>query len=93
MERDLRAFAAQRTWRWRPDPNDPDHYLAVETTERGLRYFAWSHVDDDGVTREATQTFAELERDGPAWALPDEIERAVRAWVAQHRALSHSSGT
>lgn len=82
MERDVSSFAAQRTWRWRPNESDQDHYLAVETTEDGLRYFAWSHLDR-GLTDEVRQTFAQFESDGPAWPLPEDIERRVREWLAE----------
>lgn len=81
----LRSFATHHTWRWRPDPADPDHYLAVETTDGGLRYFAWSHLDARGLTRETLQSFASFEEDGPSWAMPEDVEREVRAWLSAHR--------
>lgn len=87
MQRDLRAFAAHRTWRWRPEEGDPDHYLALETTDAGLRYFAWSHLDD-GLTREAHQAFDEFEREGPLWPLPPDVEEHVREWLSSHRTLT-----
>lgn len=84
----LRSFSAHRTWRWRTDWDDPDHYLALESTDEGFRYFAWSHLHgEDGLTEDALQPFDAFERDGPLWPLPDEIERQVRAWLAAWRAL------
>ncbi len=77
----LRAFAAHRTWRWRPDPSDADHYVAIESTDQGFRYFAWSHVDD-GLTREERQSFEDFEARGPAWPVPNAIEEQVRAWLS-----------
>lgn len=84
-DRRIGTFAEQRTWRWRPDPDDADHYVAIETTGDGFRYFAWSHLDD-GLTREERQTYADFEQRGPAWPLPASIEEQVRAWLAAHRA-------
>jgi hypothetical protein len=82
----LRSFSSHRTWRWRLDPGDPDHYLAVESTDQGLRYFAWSHLHgEDGLTREARQPFDAFERDGPLWEMPEDVERGVREWLATHR--------
>lgn len=79
----MHSFATHRTWRWREDWEDPDHYLGLESTDEGFRFFAWSHLHgDDGLTREARQSFDDFDRDGPAWPLPEEIERQVRAWLA-----------
>jgi hypothetical protein len=80
----LRSFSMHRTWRWRPDAADADHYRAVETTDEGLRYFAWSHVDD-GLTEEHRQSFEAFEREGPRWPLPANVARELAAWLATHR--------
>lgn len=82
----LRSFATHRTWRWREDGGDPDHYLALESTDEGFRYFAWSHLHgEDGLTSEVRQPFDAFDRDGPLWPLPDEVARQVRAWLAAWR--------
>lgn len=86
----LRSFAERRTWRWRPNPDDRDHYAGVETTDDGFRFFAWSHLDD-GLTRDERQSFADFEARGPAWPLPRAIEEEVRAWLAEHRVEHHQS--
>lgn len=77
----LRSLAMHRTWRWRPEPTDADHYHALETTDQGLRYFAWSHVDE-GLTDEARQAFDAFEREGPAWPVPEAVKAEVQAWLA-----------
>ncbi len=60
MDQDrLRSFAEHRTWRWRPHDEDADHYVAVESTDHGFRYFAWSHVDD-GLTGEERQSYEDF---------------------------------
>lgn len=82
----LRSFALHRTWRWRKDDTDPDRYLALESTDEGFRYFAWSHLHgEDGLTEEQRQSFEAFEQQGPLWSLPDEIERQVRDWLVEWR--------
>lgn len=74
-----------RTWRWRFD-EDYDRYEAVESSEVGFRFFAWSHVPgEDGVFREARQSFDDFEARGPLWRMPAEVERQIRAWLAGRR--------
>jgi hypothetical protein len=79
----LRALAMHRTWRWRPDATDPDHYRALETTEGGLRYFAWSHLDE-GLSQELQQTFEAFAEEGPRWPLPENVARELRTWLERH---------
>jgi hypothetical protein len=77
--------AKHRTFRWPTDEN-ADHYEAVETTDDGLRWFAWSHLHgEDGLTHESLQSWAELEADGPARPMPPEVERALRDWISARR--------
>ena len=84
IERWLRSD--HRTWRWRPDEDDPDRYEAVESTDAGFRYFAWSHLHgEDGRRREDEQSFEDFDARGPAWAVPPEIEREMRQWLARRR--------
>jgi hypothetical protein len=84
MER-LRSFSMHRTWRWRPDPGEQDVYHALETTDDGLRFFEWSHVDAIGLRREARQSFDSFAREGAAWPLPADIASALGAWLAANR--------
>ena len=91
MDRDrLDAWlrSPHRTWRWRLD-EDYDHYEAVESSDEGLRFFAWSHVPgEDGLHREGRQSFDDFERDGPLWAMPEDVEAQVRAWLEAWRAAA-----
>ena len=44
-----------------PKNEVPDRYEAVETTEEGLRWFAWSHLPgEDGLTREDWQSYEDF---------------------------------
>lgn len=85
MDREgIRRFidAGHRTWRWHSE-EDPDHYEAVESSESGLRYFAYSHLHgEDGITREEAQGFDDFEANGPRWSMPGPTEDAIRAWIA-----------
>lgn len=85
MDRDgIRRFldAGHRTWRWHSEA-DPDHYQAVESSEAGLRYFAYSHLHgEDGVTAEDRQGFDDFAAHGPRWSMPEATERAIREWIA-----------
>lgn len=80
--------AKHRTFRW-PTDEMAEHYEAVETTERGLRWFAWSHLHgEDGLTREEWQSFEDFAAKGPARAMPAEIEQKLHAWLEEHAELS-----
>lgn len=75
--------AKHRTFRWPTDEN-ADHYAAVETTDRGLRWFAWSHLHgEDGLTREELQSYEDFAVQGPRLPMPEERERELRAWIAE----------
>lgn len=84
MHHDIESFRMHRTWRWRTDPEDRDGYLALETTDEGFRFFAWSHRGA-GLVEEKRQSFDDFEREGPAWPLPHDIEQEARAWLAARR--------
>jgi len=88
MDRDaLRRFIASphRTWRWREAPDDPDHYRAVETSDEGLRWYAWSHLPgEDGPYDEVRQSFAEFETKGPPWDVPIETHSALHKWLLNY---------
>ena len=80
---DAWLHAKHRTFRWRAD-EIADRYEGVETTDQGLRWFAWSHLPgEDGLTREAWQSFEDFAARGPAHALPADVERQLRAWIEE----------
>ncbi|MGF1469822.1 MAG: hypothetical protein ACFCGT_27165 [Sandaracinaceae bacterium] len=88
MERSrIRHWLASRhrTWRWLPDPEDADRYQAVRTTDRGLLWYAWSHLPgEDGPHDEAEQSYPAFRAEGPLRPLPAEAEAELRAWVSDH---------
>ncbi|MFK7988715.1 MAG: hypothetical protein AB8I08_22030 [Sandaracinaceae bacterium] len=74
--------ATPRAWRWRYD-EDYDRYEAVEVKDGALHFFAHSHVPgEDGIYREATQSFDAFLRDGPLWRMPEPEHRALWKHVA-----------
>lgn len=89
-----RHGAPARTWRWRLD-EDYDRYEAVESSDAGFRYFAWSHAPgEDGVYREARQTFEEFERHGPLWPMPEDTQHQIQSWLADRkRSERYGEGT
>ena len=87
---DLRKWlgATHRTFRWN-DGATRSWYDAVETTDRGLRWYHWSHgIEDGGAHRERLQSYADFRRNGPSFheggachAIPDAVLEELREWV------------
>jgi hypothetical protein len=79
LERFLRA--GHRTWRWTTDGREG--YEAVETTDRGLVWYRWSHTPDGGgPSGRVLQPYAALLEHGPVRRMPpamlDELITFVR---------------
>ena len=78
------SLSRHRTFRWN-DGRDVTRYQAVETSERGLRWFGWSHAPEDGgLHDEATQSFADFLRNGPSRAAPPHVMQALKRWIDEH---------
>ncbi len=80
------SLSRHRTFRWN-DGRDVERYEAVETTDDGLRWYAWSHAtgEDGGRHDEVRQGYDELLRDGPPRDVPAGVLAALRAWIDEHR--------
>lgn len=88
MDRDALARFMRfehRTFRWN-DGEDHSRYQAVESTDRGLRWYRWSHhpeLEDGGMKDEALQTYAEYREAGPLRPLPVATANALSEHVAR----------
>ncbi len=61
-----------------------ERYEAVETTDHGLLWYAWSHLAGGGRRDEALQTYADFEARGPVRRAPPHVLDALRSWIAEH---------
>ncbi len=84
MRDDLESWlrAPYQVWHWREDDQNPDRYQAVETTTAGFRWFAWSHLHgEDGLSRDALQSYDDFRRDGPLRSIPGGLEGQLTDWL------------
>ena len=88
MDRDALARFMRfehRTFRWN-DGEDHSRYEAVESTDRGLRWYRWSHhpeLAEGGLQDEDLQPYAAYSADGPLRPLPDGLGEQLREHVAR----------
>lgn len=78
------------TFRWN-DGVDAERYDAVEATQDGLVWYAWSHTHGRGRHDEAHQSYEAFLREGPLRALPPHTARALESIARSKLGLEPTS--